>query len=269
MYSEEKVNRIQTDMQSENKERSTAENTTDSGGADERHSRTVKLIGAGGLGRLQAASVLIVGVGGVGSYAAEAIARAGIGHITLMDGDTVQPSNLNRQLVALTSTLGRSKAEVMAERIADINPDAEVTTLARFYRPGDGLDLTAYDWIVDAIDDVDAKTALIKRALDSGISIISAMGAAGKFATDFKVADLSRTSTCPLAKVMRKRLRDLGIEHIPVVFSEEKPVPRDGVLGTLSYVPGSAGLTLAGYVIRQIAASDKQTVTDEKAAADQ
>lgn len=219
---------------------------------DDRYSRTVKLIGEEGLGRIRRSQVLIVGVGGVGSYAAEAIARAGFRNITLMDGDVVQESNLNRQLVALSSTIGKNKAEVMAERIRDIDPDAEVTALARFYRPDDELDLRAYDWIIDAIDDVDAKTALIEKAVNEGVNIISAMGAAGKFGTDFKVADLSDTQVCPLAKVMRKRLRERGIEHVPVVYSEEKPVPRDGDLGTLSYVPGSAGLTLAGYVIRSV-----------------
>lgn len=222
----------------------------------DRYSRTIKLVGEEGLQRLRNASVLIIGVGGVGSYAAEAVARSGAGRITLMDGDTVQPSNLNRQLVALTSTLGKNKAEVMADRIRDIDPSTEVSALARFYKEGDGLDLTKYDWIIDAIDDVNAKTSLIKTAVDNDVNIISAMGAAGKFDTQFKVADISKTSTCPLAKVMRKRLRDLGVEHLPVVFSEEKPVPRDGDLGTLSYVPGSAGLCLAGYVIRKIAAAE-------------
>lgn len=220
---------------------------------EDRYLRTRKLIGEEGLARLKAASVLVVGIGGVGSYAAEAVARAGVGRITLMDGDCVQPSNLNRQLVALMSTIGRNKAEVMAERIKDIDPGTEVTVLDRFYKEGDDLDLTAYDWIIDAIDDVFAKTALIKTAIEKDINIVSAMGAAGKFDTQFKVADISNTSTCPLAKVMRKRLREIGIEHLPVVYSEEKPVPRDGELGTLSYVPGSAGLCLAGYVIKSIA----------------
>lgn len=222
---------------------------------EDRYSRTRQLIGEDGLAQLKASSVLIVGVGGVGSYAAEAVARAGVGNITLMDGDTVQPSNLNRQLVALTSTIGRNKAEVMAERIRDIDPGTNVTALARFYEENDDLDLTAFDWVIDAIDSVFAKTSLIKTAIDKDVNIVSAMGAAGKFDTQFKVADISKTSTCPLAKVMRKRLRDIGIEHLPVVFSEEKPVPREGVLGTLSYVPGAAGLCLAGYVIRSIADS--------------
>ena len=220
---------------------------------EDRYSRTRQLLGEEGLALLKASSVLVVGVGGVGSYAAEAVARAGVGNITLMDGDSVQPSNLNRQLVALTSTLGKNKAEVMAERIRDIDPGTNVTALARFYEENDTLDLTAFDWVIDAIDSVIAKTALIKTAIDKDVNIVSAMGAAGKFDTQFKIADISKTSTCPLAKVMRKRLRDIGIEHLPVVFSEEKPVPREGVLGTLSYVPGSAGLCLAGYVIRSIA----------------
>ena len=218
----------------------------------DRYSRTIKLVGEEGLARLKASSVLVVGIGGVGSYAAEAIARAGIGRITLMDGDSVQPSNLNRQLVALTSTLGRNKAEVMAERIRDIDSNTSVTALARFYEEDDDLDLTAFDWVIDAIDSVIAKTALIKTAVEEDVNIVSAMGAAGKFDTQFKIADISKTSTCPLAKVMRKRLRETGIEHLPVVYSEEKPVPREGDLGTLSYVPGAAGLCLAGYVIKSI-----------------
>ena len=221
--------------------------------SEERYSRTLKLIGQEGLAKLRAARVIVIGCGGVGSYAAEACTRAGIGHLTFMDGDTVAQSNLNRQLVALTSTIGRNKAEVMAARARDIDPETDVTALGRFYRTGDELDLTQYDWVIDAIDDVDAKTELICRATELGVNIISAMGAAGKFGTDFKVSDISKTSVCPLARVMRKRLRERGIENLPVVYSEEKPVPRDGDLGTLSYVPGSAGLTLAGYVIRKIA----------------
>ncbi len=219
---------------------------------DGRYSRTLKITGEEGLRRLREASVLVVGIGGVGSYAAEAIARAGVGQMTLMDGDSVQPSNLNRQLVALTSTLGKNKAEAMAERIKDIDPDTEITVLPRFYRPDDDLGLSGTDWIIDAIYDVEAKTALICRARELGVNIVSAMGAAGKTGTDFVVADLAGTQVCPLAKVMRKRLREKGVEHLPVVYSTEKPVPRNGELGTLSYVPGSAGLTLAGYVIREI-----------------
>ena len=216
------------------------------------YTRTRILTGDEGVDRLRSASVLVMGTGGVGSYAAEAIARAGIGRITLMDGDSVQPSNLNRQLVALSSTIGKNKAEVMAERVRDIDPEAEVTAVPLFYKSGDEIDITAFDWIIDAIDDVDAKTELIRRATEGNVNIISAMGAAGKYGTDFMVEDISKTQTCPLAKVMRKRLRETGIEHLPVVYSKEKPAPRTGDLGTLSYVPGSMGLALAGYVIRRI-----------------
>lgn len=219
---------------------------------DERNSRTIQLIGTEGMDKLKAARVLVLGVGGVGSYAAEAIARAGVGGIVLMDGDTVSVSNLNRQLVALTSTVGKNKAEVMKDRIRDINPECDVKAIAGFYRPGGDLNIGEFDWIIDAIDDVDAKTDLIRNATERGVKIISAMGAAGKFETNFKVADISKTSVCPLAKVMRKRLREIGIENLPVVYSEEKPVPRNGELGTMSYVPGAAGLELAGYVIKEI-----------------
>lgn len=202
--------------------------------------------------KLKSASVLVMGCGGVGSYAAEAVARAGVGRITLMDGDDAADSNLNRQLVALTSTIGRNKAEIMGERCRDINPDAEITAVPQFYKTGEELDISEFDWIIDAIDDVDAKVLLIKEAKDKGVNIISSMGAAGKFETHFITADISETSVCPLAKVMRKRLRDIGIEHVTVVYSKEKPVPRDGVLGTMSYVPGSCGLELAGHVIKEI-----------------
>lgn len=232
---------------------------------EDRNARTIQMVGQSGMDKLKAARVLIVGVGGVGSYAAEAIARAGIGTITVVDGDQVAASNLNRQLVALASTIGMNKALVMADRIRDINPDCNVTAIPSFYRPArqdvgsadaepavTSLPLTDYDWIVDAIDDVESKVMLIRTAKELGVNIISAMGAAGKFETYFKVTDISRTSVCPLAKVMRKRLRDAGIEHLPVVFSDEKAMPRDGELGSMPYVPGAMGLELAGYVIKEI-----------------
>lgn len=220
---------------------------------DERNSRTIKIVGEDGLAKLKAAKVLVVGVGGVGSYAAEAIARVGIGTITVMDGDEVALSNLNRQLVALTSTLGKNKAEVMAERMKDINPEANIKAIPEFYKPdSENVELGDYDFVIDAIDDVEAKIALVKSAKSKDVNIISAMGAAGKLNTEFKVADIAKTTVCPLAKVVRKRLREEGIEHLPVVYSEEKPIPRDGELGSISYVPSSMGLVLAGYVIKEI-----------------
>ncbi|MBQ0018389.1 MAG: tRNA threonylcarbamoyladenosine dehydratase [Clostridiales bacterium] len=226
---------------------------------EERYARTAKLVGESGIEKLRSSTVMIMGVGGVGSYAAEAIARSGVGRIILMDGDEVVESNINRQLVALSSTVGRNKAEVMAERIKDINPDCNISVIPEFFcrngENGNIFDLADFpegSWIIDAIDDVDAKVELIKQAVNAGVNIVSAMGAAGKFETVFKSADLAKTSMCPLAKTMRKRLKAEGIEHLPVVYSEEKPVPRDGVLGTMSYVPGSAGLELAAHVIRSI-----------------
>ena len=210
------------------------------------------MIGEEGVKALSDAAVLIVGVGGVGSYAAEALARAGVGRICVMDGDSVAKSNLNRQLIALESTVGQNKAELMAGRIRDINSETDVKAIADFYREGCDLAIEEYDWIVDAIDDVNAKTALIASATEKGVKICSAMGAAGKFGTDFKMGDIAETTVCPLAKVMRKRLREIGIEHLPVAYSTEKPIPREGVLGSISYVPGSMGLVLAGYVIKQI-----------------
>lgn len=219
---------------------------------EDRYSRTVNLIGSEGLEKLKAASVLIVGIGGVGSYAAEAIARASVGKITLMDGDEVAESNLNRQLTALTSTLGRNKAKVMAARIRDINPDINVRAIPRFYEVEDELNLTEFDWIVDAIDSVDAKVELILKAKEQGINIVSSMGAAGKLDVNFVQADIYSTTVCPLAKIIRKKMREEGIESLPVVFSDEKPIPGNGELGTLSYVPAIVGLELAAYVIRQI-----------------
>lgn len=219
---------------------------------ENRDSRTIQMIGEDGMAKLRAAKVMIVGVGGVGSYAAEAIARAGVGAVTVVDGDEVAVSNLNRQLVALNSTVGRNKAEVMAERIRDINDKVEVVSIPHFYKSEADLNISGYDWIIDAIDDVDAKIELIKQAKKHGVNIVSATGAAGKFETDFIIADISKTTVCPLAKVIRKRLREEGIEQLPVAFSTEKALPRNGELGSISYVPGAMGLKLAGYVIKEI-----------------
>lgn len=218
----------------------------------ERNERTIRLIGEDGLKKLQTAKVLIVGVGGVGSYAAEAIARAGVGTITVMDGDEVACSNLNRQLLALNSNIAQNKAEVMTARIKDINPDCIVCSIPQFYMRENNIDLKKYDWIIDAIDDVDAKVELIKNAYNQDINIVSSMGTAGKLDTDFRLSDISKTSVCPLAKTMRKRLREIGIEHLTVVYSEEKAKISNGELGTISYVPAAAGLKLAEHVIKEI-----------------
>lgn len=218
-----------------------------------KYERTINLIGHDAFYKLSKKRVLIVGVGGVGSYAAEAVARSGIGEITLMDGDVVEESNLNRQLVALGSTIGVNKAIVMAERIKDIDSEKKVCALNRFYEKDDRLDLEKYDFIIDAIDKIEAKIALIENATKAGTRIISSMGAGGKIQNEcFRVADISKTHTCPLAKIVRKELRERGIYHLPVVFSDEKPVKSSGTIGTLSYVPATAGLIIAGYVIREL-----------------
>lgn len=219
---------------------------------EEIYTRTLNLIGHESFTKIKNTKILIVGVGGVGSYAAEAVARMGFGEITLMDGDDVNKSNINRQIVALHSTMGRNKAEVMCERIKDINPDIKVKALPFYYTVEGNIRLEEYDWIIDAIDSVEAKTALICNAKKLDINIVSSMGAAGKFHTEFIVSDIYSTSVCPLAKVMRKRLKEAGIKELPVVYSREKPMPRKGDLGTVSYVPGSLGLEIAGYVIRCI-----------------
>ncbi len=233
----------------------------------EQSSRTAMLLGEEAVQKLAGARVAIFGVGGVGGFVAEALARAGVGAIDLIDSDTVSISNLNRQIIALHSTVGRLKVEVMAERILDINPDCRVRALPLFYLPECAFefDFAAYDYIADAIDTVSAKIDLAVRAHEAGTPIIAAMGAGNKMdATAFEVADLSKTSVCPLARVMRIELRKRGINHMKVVYSKEEPlVPkadptappiagRRATPGSLSYVPGAAGLVMAGEIIRDL-----------------
>jgi len=230
---------------------------------DHAFSRTERLLGAPTLQKLKGSHIAVFGIGGVGSFTAEALARAGIGHLTLIDADTVCASNLNRQLVALHSTLGRLKTEVMAERIRDINPVAEVFTHPIFYsrETAGAIDLTAFDFIADAIDSVDAKVELIARAKGRGESpaspnretpIISCMGAGNKLdPTRFEVAPLSRTSVCPLCKVMRRRLKARGVEDVDVVFSREPPQHQHPP-GSVSFVPSVAGLIIAGEIVRKL-----------------
>jgi tRNA A37 threonylcarbamoyladenosine dehydratase len=228
--------------------------------------RTHILVGDAGVARLAAARVLLVGLGGVGAYAAEALARAGIGHLTLADHDRVSPSNLNRQLVALGSTLGRPKVAVMAERVADINPDCRLDLWERFLPAEEMPTLVAgYDWVVDAIDSLNSKVALIAACLDAGIPIASSMGAGGRLdPTRIRAGDLMDSRGCPLARTVRQRLRRRGIERgILAVWSEEPPLPPlppeptgrgrpRAVNGTVSYLPALFGLTLAGCVVQRI-----------------
>ena len=227
---------------------------------DYEFTRTEILLGNEAVKRLKAAKVIIFGVGGVGGYVAEALARAGIGSITLVDSDKVDITNINRQLVALHSTIGRYKTEVMAEHIKDINPDAEVIVKNCFYLPenADEFNFYSYDYIADCVDTVAAKIDIIERAVNMNVPVISAMGAGGKLDPSlFRVSDISKTEYCPLAKVMRRELRKRGITHVPVVWSPEvrakNEVNREGPIGTVSFVPGAAGLVLAGEIIRKIA----------------
>ena len=226
--------------------------------------RTEMLLGEKGIERLQQAKVAVFGVGGVGSYVAEALARAGIGHLVLIDGDVVADSNRNRQLVALSSTVGQSKAEVMAQRIRDINPQCHVTPHTLFYLPPVGVGLIdGCDYVADAIDMVTAKLGLIEECYQKQIPIISAMGCGNKLdPTQFRVADIYKTSICPLCRVMRRELKKRQIPHLQVVYSEEptmspincgEETERRGLPGSLSFVPGAAGLAMAGKIVRSIA----------------
>ena len=224
---------------------------------NKRFSRTIQLIGENSVNRLRSASVILFGVGGVGSFTAEALCRAGIGRIALVDGDTVSVSNLNRQLVALTSTIGQSKAEVMKTRMLDINPEAEVEAHTLFYdaSTADQIDLSRFDYVIDAIDSVSSKLLLIEKCHTLGIPSISCMGAGNKLdPTRFEVADISKTSVCPLARVMRRELKARGILHHKVVYSQEPPVNPSGerTPASISFVPSAAGLVLAGAVIRDL-----------------
>lgn len=220
-------------------------------------SRAELLLGEEALHKLRSARVALFGIGGVGSFAAEALARGGVGHITLVDGDTVSITNINRQLIALHSTVGKEKTAVMAERIADISPETEVETYPVVYgaENRDLLDFSTYDYVIDAIDTVTSKLILIEEAKKAGVPVISCMGTGNKFHPErFEVTDISKTSVCPLAKIMRKELKVRGIKNVKVVYSKEEPQkpaesPETGkrqIPGSLSFVSPVAGLLLAG-----------------------
>ncbi|MEA4898292.1 MAG: tRNA threonylcarbamoyladenosine dehydratase [Christensenellaceae bacterium] len=223
----------------------------------EQFSRNIRLIGEEAQRRLFAARVAVVGLGGVGSYVAEALCRAGVGHLMLADGDAVEESNLNRQLIATRDTLGLAKAEAARARVQSINPACDVdarrvfldsTTISDF-------DFTGYDYVCDAIDTVAAKLLLIERAQAQGCPVISAMGAGNKLGVKpFEVADIERTSVCPLARVMRRELKARGLTVKAVYSKEDARKTTDGARtpGSISFVPAMAGLTMAGEVIRAI-----------------
>ena len=219
--------------------------------------RTEALIGAEAMQKLKAARVAVFGIGGVGSYTVEALARAGVGKITLVDKDTVSTDNINRQLPALISTVGRAKVDVMAERIHDINPDASVTPRHEFYLPENcaEFDLPGFDYVIDAIDTVTAKVELAAQCALSATPLISCMGAGNKLdPTRFQIADIYETSICPLCKVMRKELKRRGVETLKVIYSTEDPVIRSRTPASISFVPSVAGLIMAGEVVKSLAA---------------
>lgn len=243
-------------------------------------SRTEKVLGKPALETLRKSRVAVFGIGGVGSFTVEALARVGVGHFILVDDDRVGLTNLNRQLIALHSTIGRPKVEVMAERVRDINPQADVETFKIFYLPENAgrFDFSRCDYIVDAVDTVSAKVELAVRAHQAGVPIASCMGAGNKLdPTRFEVADIADTSVCPLCKVMRRELKKRGLTSLKVVYSREPPVdpveteaarcrpacacPKDGpractarrrIPGSVSFVPSVAGLILAGEVVRDL-----------------
>ncbi len=222
------------------------------------YQRSEMLFGKENIEKLKQSHVAVFGIGGVGSYVCEALARAGIGELDLIDKDTVSLSNINRQLVALHSTVGKNKAEVMKQRIADINPEIKVNAFDCFFLPENSseFDFKKYDYVVDAVDNITAKLELVRCCNEAGTPIISSMGTGNKINPQlFEVADIKKTSVCPLAKVMRKKLKEMGIDSLKVVYSKETPIKR-GENGrtpaSSSFTPPVAGMLLAGEVIKDL-----------------
>ena len=229
--------------------------------------RTQMLLGTAGVDKLQNARVAVFGIGGVGGYTVEALARSGIGQLDLIDHDTVSVSNINRQILATHSTVGRKKVDAAKQRILDINPACMVRTWPVFYTPetADQFDFSQYDYVVDAIDTVTGKLQLVDAARAAGIPIICCMGTGNKLdASAFEVTDISKTTMCPLARVMRRELAKRGIKHLKVVYSKEEALTPTGwekeaaalgkrqIPGSVAFVPGAAGLILAGEVIKDL-----------------
>ncbi len=229
---------------------------------EDRFSRTELLLGSKALKKLAESRVAVFGVGGVGGYVVEALARCGVGNIDVIDADTVSISNINRQIIATEKTVGRAKVDVCAERIKDINPIAKVNAYRVFYLPEteDLFDFSKYDYIIDAIDTVTGKIALAVNAQKANTPIISSMGAGNKLdPTAFEVADIYKTSVCPLARVMRSELRKRGVTKLKVIYSKEPPIKNksgERVPGSVAFVPSVAGLIIAGEVIKDLIRSD-------------
>ena len=216
--------------------------------------RTEKLIGKIALEKLEKAKVIIYGIGGVGGYVVEALARAGVGNLSLVDPDKISISNINRQIHSNFKTIGKSKIEVMKERILEINPKANVEIFnpkELSFEEQDLIDNT-YSYVVDAVDTVKTKLKVIEKAKKEGIKIISAMGAGNKLDCNFIVSDIEKTEVCPLAKVIRKELKKKNIKDVKVVYSKEETVIKERVPASISYVPGVMGLIIAGEVIKDI-----------------
>ena len=229
----------------------------------EQFSRTERLIGTEALNKLKTARVAVFGIGGVGSYTVEALARAGVGALDLIDNDDVAISNINRQIIALHSSVGIPKVDAAAARVRDINPSCVVTCHKKFVLPEniDEFDLASYDYVVDAIDTVSSKIALAVLCEKLGVKLISSMGTGNKLdPTKFEVCDIFKTSVCPLARVMRTELKKRGVKHLKVLFSKEEPIKienvseehRRAVPASISFVPSCAGLIIAGEVITDL-----------------
>ncbi len=233
------------------------------------YSRTALLLGEAGMQKLKNARVAVFGLGGVGGYVVEALARCGIGSLELVDHDTVSLTNLNRQLLATRSTIGKFKAEAARDRVLDIDPDIQVTARIAFFSPDTAqqFDFSGYSYVVDAIDTVTGKLALVTAAQAAGVPIISCMGTGNKLdPSKFQIADITKTSVCPLARIMRKECAKRGIRHLKVLFSTEDPISPDPALasteelpegrralpGSVSFVPSAAGLMIAGEVIKDL-----------------
>ena len=234
----------------------------------EAFSRTELLLGASAMEKLKNATVAVFGLGGVGGYVVEALARSGVGGLVLVDHDTISITNINRQLLATRATVGMDKAEAARQRVLDINPECNVIARKEFYGPdtADGFDFTAYDYVVDAIDTVTGKLALVQAAQGCGTPILCCLGTGNKLdPSKFQITDIAKTSVCPLARIMRKECAKRGIRRLKVLFSTEDPIATDpasiteelpqgrrALPGSVAYVPSVAGLMIAGEVIKDL-----------------
>ena len=223
--------------------------------------RSEALLGADALNTLKSSHIAVFGVGGVGSYTVEALVRGGIGRLSVFDGDTVSETNINRQLVATTKTIGEDKVAVAKQHATEVNPDIQVTAEKIFFSAenADSIDFSQFDYVVDAIDTVSSKLLLIEKSKTAGVPVISCMGAGNKLdPTRFEVTDISKTSVCPLAKIMRYELKKRGISKVKVVYSKEDPIKHGlsengrPLPGSVSFVPSAAGLIIAGEVIKDL-----------------